>query len=301
MNYSDAFDGFLSNCKNRGLSEHTQRAYFCDLSDFQHWMVRERITNVDKFTIRKWITDMQRRNLSPASIKRRVACLKATFKWLEEEEMLEDNPFQNYHAEIRIPKTLPKSLSRLEMTALFKEAAQAAIHDNDISEQTFWIALEILFSTGVRVSELCEIQLCDLDLESGTVLIHGKGNRERIVYIVDSNVRNLLKNYYKTRIKIPTIVENFLITKRHTPASPDFIRRNLHKVTRRAKISRRVTPHMIRHSTATHLLESGVDIRFVQKLLGHSSISTTEIYTHVSNMSLQATLKKANPRRYINA
>ena len=301
MNYSDAFGGFLNNCKTRGLSKHTQRAYLCDLLDFENWMLREGITRVDKFIVRQWIADMQKRNLAPASIKRRIACLKATFKWLEEEETLIENPFYNFRAEIRVPRTLPKSLSRSEMKTIFRQSASEAHDSKSISKFTLWLALEILFSTGVRISELCDIRLCDVDSDTGIILIHGKGNRERLVYLVDPNVRTLLERYKKVRLKISTKTENLLITDRCTPANPDFIRRNLHRLTCNANINKRVTPHMIRHSTATHLIESGVDIRFVQKLLGHSSISTTEIYTHVSNASLHASLKKANPRRFINA
>ena len=301
MNYSDAFGGFLNNCKTRGLSKHTQRAYLCDLLDFENWMLREGITRVDKFIVRQWIADMQKRKLAPASIKRRIACLKATFKWLEEEETSIENPFYNFRAEIRVPKTLPKSLSRSEMKTIFRQSASEAHDSKSISKFTLWLALEILFSTGVRISELCGIRLCDVDSDTGIILIHGKGNRERLVYLVDPNVHALLEKYKKSRLKISTKTENLLITDRRTPANPDFIRRNLHRLTCNAKIKKRVTPHMIRHSTATHLIESGVDIRFVQKLLGHSSISTTEIYTHVSNASLHASLKKANPRRFINA
>ena len=301
MNHSDAFSDFLNHCRRRGLSKHTYRAYLSDLSDFETWMIHEGITEVDKIVLRRWISNMQAQKLSPATIKRRLACLRATFKWLEEEGWIENNPFHNFHAAIRIPKRLPKSLSRSEMKAIFKQSASEAYNGKSISKLTLWLALEILFSTGVRIAELCDIRLSDVDLETGIILIHGKGNRERLVYLVDSNVRTLMKKYQKSRLKVSTNTEKLFITGRYTPAKPDFIRRNLHKLVHRAKINRRITPHMIRHSTATHLLEAGVDIRYVQKLLGHSSISTTEIYTHVSNTSLQATLKKANPRGLINA
>lgn len=301
MNHSDAFKDFLNHCQRRGLSKHTYRAYLSDLSDFEKWLIRKEITKVDKLALRHWMSDMQAQKLAPATIKRRVACLKATFRWLEEEGWIENNPFHKFHAGIRIPKTLPKSLSRSEMRAIFKHAGSEAHKGKSISKLTLWLALEILFSTGIRIAELCAIRLCDVDLETGIILIHGKGNRERLVFLVDSNVRNLLNKFLKRRLRTSLQTEKLFITGRHTPVKPDFIRRNLHQLVRRAKINKRVTPHMIRHSTATHLLEAGVDIRYVQKLLGHSSISTTEIYTHVSNTSLHATLKKANPRRFINA
>ena len=301
MNHSNAFRDFLNHCQRRGLSKHTYRAYLCDLSNFEKWIISKEITKVDKIALRNWISDMQALKLAPTTIKRRVACLKATFRWLEEEGWIENNPFLKFHATIRIPKALPKSLNRSEMRAIFKQAASEAHERKSISKITMWLALEMLFSTGIRIAELCDIRLCDVDLETGVILIHGKGNRERLVFLVDSNVRNLLKKYRKMRLKASLQTEKLFITARYTPVKPDFIRRNLHQLVRRAKINKCVTPHMIRHSTATHLIEAGVDIRYVQKLLGHSSISTTEIYTHVSNTSLHATLKKANPRRLINA
>ena len=301
MNYSNVFSDFLNNCQRRGLSKHTCRAYSCDLTKFEDWMKQKEIAIVDKPALLDWISNMQTLQLKPTTIKRRIACLKAMFKWLEDEELIDNNPFQKFHASVRIPKTLPKSLSRSELKAIFNQALTEVQGGNNVSKLTIWLALETLFATGVRVAELCDIRLCDVDLENGTILIHGKGNRERIVYIIDKNLRVKFEKYYKKRHEILIDAENFFITKRYTPASPDFIRRNLHQLVKRANIKKRVTPHMIRHSAATHLLEAGVDIRYVQKLLGHSSISTTEIYTHVSNASLQAVLTKANPRRYINA
>ena len=301
MTYADAFGDFLNHCRRRGLSKHTYRAYLCDLSNFEHWMIHGEIETVDKAALRQWISSMQEQNLSPATIKRKVACVRAAFRWLEEEEIIEDNPFHKLHSVIRIPRTLPKSLSRSEISALFKQAASEAQNTKNISKLALWLSLEILFSTGIRVAELCDIRLCDVDFDGGIILIHGKGNRERLVYLVDSTVRSLLNQYKTQRLKTATNTEKLFLTARHTPATPDFVRRNLHQLARKASIDKRITPHMLRHSTATHLLEAGVDIRYVQKLLGHSSISTTEIYTHVSNSSLQATLKKANHRRLINA
>lgn len=163
MDHSNAFREFLNNCKNRGLSKRTHRAYLCDLSKFEKWIAREGISMIDKIVVRRWISDMRMRKLAPATIKRRIACLKTTFRWLVEEGSLQVNPFHNFRTEIRIPKTLPKSLTRSEMSAIFKQAASDARNLKRISKFTIWLALEILFSTGIRVSELCDIRLDDLD------------------------------------------------------------------------------------------------------------------------------------------
>ncbi len=156
-----------------------------------------------------------------------------------------------------------------------------------------------MFTTGVRVGELCSLRLSDIDLPSRILGVRGKGNRERRVFLVDADIVGLIKQYLVLRNLLGPVTDIFLVTSRGTPASPDHIRRHLHKLTAETSIMKRITPHMLRHSAATQLLENGVDIRFVQKLLGHSSIATTEIYTHVSDASLRSAICAANPRKRI--
>lgn len=299
MDYSKLFNDYLKNCHSRGLSNHTYRAYSCDLAHFKLWMSREKVTNIDKNVLENWISSMQILKFAPSTIKRRIACLKAVFMWLEEEGLIVENPFQKFRTKVRLPKRLPKALSHFEMRTILKQARLEADKGNNISRLTLWLSLEILFGTGVRIAELCDISLYDFDLETGGILINGKGNRERLVYIVDDDVRRLMTRYIKIRSKGPITTEKLLVNNSYRAVNPDYIRRNLHQLVSRTKIKRRITPHMLRHSTATHLLEAGVDISYVQKLLGHSSISTTEIYTHISNSSLHAILKKANPRKLL--
>jgi len=300
MNLTTAFNNFLKNCERQGLSRHTCRAYSSDLNDFQKWFLGAEKAEMDKAAISLWISDMRERGLGPATIRRRVACLKVTCRWLTEEGLLSTNPFHHLRTKIRIPKTLPKALNHSELEALLRQASKEADATHGFSKLTIWLAVEMLFATGIRVSELCGIRLTDLNLEDGIIRIHGKGNRERFVYLVDSGVQALLRRYLRGRNGSPRDHDILLLTSRGTSATPDFIRRNLHTLVGKTRINKRVTPHMLRHSAATHLLEAGVDIRFVQRLLGHSSISTTEIYTHVSDVSLHALLAERNPRSSLN-
>jgi len=300
MNLTTAFNNFLKNCERQGLSSHTCRSYSSDLNDFQKWFLASEKAKMDKAAISLWISDMRERGLGPATIRRRVACLKVTCRWLTEEGLLSTNPFHHLRTRIRIPKTLPKALNHSELEALLRQASLEADGAHGLSKLTIWLAVEMLFATGIRVSELCGIRLKDLDLENGTIRIHGKGNRERLVYLVDSGVQALLRRYLKEDRELLPNSDALLLTSRGTPGTPDFIRRNLHALVDRTRIDKRVTPHMLRHSAATHLLEAGIDIRFVQRLLGHSSISTTEIYTHVSDVSLHALLAERNPRGSLN-
>ena len=300
MNQSKSFSEFLKHCRRSGLSDHTCRAYQGDLKDFITFMDGSEIADLtDKAAIAAWITDMRHRDLAPATIKRRIACLKVAFRWLEDEGWLESNPFHRFKSTIRLPRALPRDLNKSELRALLNEASQAAKGTTNVSKLTLWLALELMYCTGVRVGELCSIRLKDLDVENGIIRVNGKGNRERLVFLVDSNVRSLLEAYLGYRQEPSPVTNNLLVTSRGTSAKPDFIRRNLHRLVDNLDLERRVTPHMLRHTAATHLLEAGVDIRLVQRLLGHSSISTTERYTHVTDTSLQASLMRANPRQYI--
>lgn len=299
MNLSESFDHFLIHCHQQGLSVHTLRAYRNDLNDYTKWRLVNYIEMIDKASVANWITDMRLRELAPATIKRRVACLRVVFQWLEEEGLWEDNPFYRFKATIKLPRYLPRDLTRIELRELLTQAEVEAQETAIVSKMAFHLSLELMFSTGIRVGELCSICLADLGLESGIIRIHGKGNRERLVYLVDSQLLKNLNKYLAKREDSSPRTDKLFISSRGNAATPDQIRRNLHQLVKRTTIARKVTPHMLRHSAATQLLEAGVDIRYVQELLGHSSISTTERYTHVHSASLKASIERANARQLI--
>ena len=300
MDTGALFNEFLNSCRSKGLSEHTYRAYSTDLNSFKNWVNRQTgLDWSDKSIATNWIAEMWKQELAPATIKRRLTCLKLTFNWLEEEQLIEFNPFRMVKTKIKMPRTLPRDLKKSELQALLTQAKEETRESNSITKSTILLALEIMFATGVRVGELCLITIDDLNVEEGVIRIHGKGNRERVVFLVDDGVRALLDNYLQKRKKYKIQTKNLLITRKGTPAYPDYIRRNIHRLTNSTNIKRRITPHMLRHSAATYLLEAGVDIRLLQRLLGHSSISTTERYTHISDNNLKQSIARANPRRKI--
>ena len=300
MSLTKITDKFLTHCRARGLSHHTVRAYRQDIRDLAAWMFRkEHEPPLTKDIILQWVEDMRARNLAPASIKRRLACVKTLCQWLESEGRLARNPFHSLSTSIQLPKRLPRHLTHSELKTLFEGGRPGLQVRSDFKCATLHLALELLFITGVRVGELCDIRLQDIDFASGFVAIRGKGNRERRVFLVDDQIKSLIAHYVELRAEMSPVTDVLLVTPRATAASPDFIRKTLHKYTKTLFMPRRITPHMLRHTAATQLLESGVDIRFVQKLLGHASISTTEIYTHVSDNSLREAIRFANPRRRI--
>lgn len=308
MNLAETVEDFISGCRTRGLSTHTVRAYRQDLQAFQVWVAAAQPDPVlGRDAVTAWLSAMRSEGYAPSTIKRRIACLKVLCRWLEDEERLADNPFHGLRVTVRLPHRLPRNLTRGEITALLAEAGRTD-PDSDggntvgettsgpIAARTLSLALELLFTTGIRVGELCGIRLKDIDLDAGTIGIRGKGNRERRVFLVDETIAAQLADYIRRRRPARPEIDTLLLTPRGIAADPNHIRRLLHRHVKRLGLGRRITPHMLRHTAATELLNSGVDIRLVQKLLGHASISTTEIYTHVSDTALQNTLRSLNPR-----
>ncbi|MBL4692768.1 MAG: tyrosine-type recombinase/integrase [Magnetovibrio sp.] len=298
VNLTEISDEFIEYCRAKNLSEHTLRAYRQDLNDFLIWGGKCAHQNpFAKDTMMGWMMDMRERGLGPASIKRRIACLKVLCRWLEEDERIEDNPFHKFRANVRLPRRLPRNLYHEELKVLF---GSRSVEGHEHFGATMSLILELLFTTGIRVGELCQVRIHDINLGGNSIAIQGKGNRERRVFLVDDIIKCQIKAYYKVREQLTPRTDGLLLTTRGTAITPDYVRRMLRKHVENLKLKRRITPHMLRHSAATQLLESGVDIRFVQKLLGHASISTTEIYTHVSDSRLQEAIRTANPRSQLD-
>lgn len=311
MKTMKACELYLSYCQSiRNLSGHTLKAYSIDLNEFKKFTKEnDDINGYDKFKIREFVVYLQDNKLKESSIKRRLACIKTFFNWLEEEDMVTSNPCYRLNITIKIPKRLPRSLNKFELHNLL-DIPQKQLNISDLSELhsiqfdtvkkfnhlTTIVALEILFTTGIRVAELVSIKSQDIDLNEGVITIIGKGDRQRRVFITSNDHIQLLKHYIQQRQHRNLSTNHLLINSRGKMATTQFIRSLVRKSGINANLEKRITPHMLRHSCATQLLESGVDIRFVQQLLGHHSISTTQIYTHVSDSSLKEVICNANIR-----
>jgi len=310
MQLASAIEQFLAHCRHgRNLSPHTLRAYSVDLDRFAAFAGQATLTECDKHLIRRFVAHLfEVERLKETSIKRRIACIKSMFRWLEEEETLEDNPFHRLRLRIKQPARLPKTLTPTEMRRLLRTAARnagfasASCYETPPAQGNFThlallLAIELLYTTGMRVGELVSITFPDIDIEQGTITIVGKGNRQRRVFLTDDDIRYLMRHYTNARyLRTPT-AEHLFTTVTGKPLPTAHIRKALHRLTQHAGIQRSITPHMLRHTAATHLLEAGVDIRFVQVLLGHQSISTTEIYTHVNDTNLHHAIMAAKVRR----
>jgi site-specific recombinase XerD len=288
---SAAAEAFLRYCsEEKHLSANTINAYRQDLAEFRRDAGPARRVETlrasDILAYRRRLS--AERALAPATVKRRLACLRAMFAWLVRRDVLDTSPFEKTELCIRLPARLPRCLELRDVRRLMRHR-QAQGPDCAL-------ALALLLATGVRVGELAGLRLGDVDAAAGRLRIFGKGNRERTVFVTDARLREELRAYLSVRHGVtrrPT-EDKMLTDRRGRPLSAARIRNAITKLGRAAGLERRVTPHMLRHTAATMLLESGTDIRFVQRLLGHRSIVTTQIYTHVSDRALQAALARAN-------
>ncbi len=292
-----AVQSFLDYCRAaRTLSPHTLKAYEADLAHAQmHLGSGMPVIDIGREELRRYVGMMLReQRLKEASVKRRMATVRQLFKWLEREELLAVSPFHRLDLTIRLPRRLPRALAVEDIRKLLATARQEALDRDTHSARMMYFVLVTLFVTGLRVGELANAMLADVNGQEGILLVRGKGNRERHVYLVGEDAKAILRSYLLARQRIRTREERLLVSTFGDPVSPQYIRRRLAAIAIRAALSRRVTPHMLRHTAATQLIEAGVDIRFVQKLLGHASIATTQIYTQVSDSSLRATLERAD-------
>jgi integrase/recombinase XerC len=297
LRIDEACDEFLRDCANvRKLSDHTVRAYRLDLARFTRFVgPRADITSFDRTVLVQYVEYLfTEHHLKETSAKRHVASLRSLFRWLEDGGHVADDPFRGARVRIRLPRRLPRVLSRAELATILEHRPSG-----DFSSLTARLAAELLFATGIRVAELAALRDEDIDLIAGVITITGKGSRQRRVYIPDSDIRELVTAYRVARNERGRTTDSLLINSRGDPASPQLIRRLVRQLGENAALTRRVTPHMFRHSVATYLLEEGVDIRYVQRLLGHRSIGTTEIYTHVADAALKSRVIERHPRKSI--
>jgi len=292
MNISNACAQFLVHCKSAiSLSPHTLRAYEGDLNLFMKYFGgRKQLPTIQKEELRSYICYLRDElKFKESSIKRRLASLKLLFRWSLREKKLAVNPFDTLDERIRLPKRLPRALDRGHVMLLRKSIVSVGKSD-DFDLLGNKVAIHLLLDTGIRVSELSNIRIEDVSLPNRCLTIHGKGNRQRLVYLLSSTLFRTLNRYLSMRQKLLTGSERLFITSGGLELTPPRIRASLHRIAANAGIERRLTPHMLRHTCATLWLEAGLDIRYVQKLLGHQSISTTEIYTHVSDKGLREAL-----------
>lgn len=295
---------YLSFCTTRkNLDTKTIKSYSIDLKQFTDFMLSKDIQWNTKKSVEEYI-DILHNKYKPKSVKRKIASLKAFFHYLEIEEIIETNPFHKIQVKYKEPFILPKTipLNLIEQIIKFAYAEQKSsttYYSKRIALRNTLI-LELLFATGMRISELCSLTLDSLDLSDYVIKIHGKGSKERLIQICNKNIQNLINQYCK-EFEYELSYKNFLFINRlGNRLSEQSVRNMIANLAEKARISLHITPHMFRHSFATLLLEEDVDIRYIQQMLGHSSITTTQIYTHTSINKQKNILTVKHPRNKID-
>ncbi len=285
---------YLNHCQNvRRLSEHTLRAYASDLALFSALTTSRRAASAS--SIRKCLTVLaEDRNVAPATARRRFASVRAFLR--STDEKLAAKIFGGWKLSIRAPVRLPKAMAKRELGVLLGDASRGAAPGIGGGDTTH-LCISLMAATGLRVSEMCGLKLGDVRLETGEIQVFGKGARERVVVIVNSQVRQALLRHMRALPEPRGSDAPLFRNRRGRPLSPQCFRLRLRALARRRGLEKPVTPHMLRHTAATLLLEGGVDTRFVQRLLGHASIATTQIYTHVSDVALRSALARADVMR----
>jgi len=280
----------------RGLSTNTSLAYSQDLEQFSRFCVlyKRPVTNASQKDLRDFVAFLRKQELTPRSIARKISTLKQFFKFLLRENKIQSDPADLLMI-VQKSKRLPKHLTIEEVFRLI--AAAKGDTESEIRDRAL---LEMWYATGARVSELAQLSVSQIDFDEKVVKIRGKGGRERIVPLSEDAVA-WGKKYRDVRHQWLIQHElkdskTFYLTRLGKAFSRQGIWKLVKKYAKQANINRKVWPHMIRHSFATHVLRGGADLRAVQELLGHKSISTTEVYTHLAIENLRTMQLKYHPR-----
>jgi integrase/recombinase XerD len=300
-------EDFLQHLRHeRGQAEHTQKTYAALLNKFVAWAATKGVTDWKAVELRHLMSFIEHersraletepkdsaRRMSGESIYLEIAALRAFYRFAENEKLLPANPAENLSLPRRW-KRLPKALSEREIEKLLQPETPES--PRTLCDQA---VLELAYASGLRLAELRGIRLEQLHLEAGFINVIGKGNKERVAPIGQKAIAALERYLTAGRpaLVTPKSPAAVFLTRRGTPFAPVTLWLRIKQRVGRAGINRNVTPHMLRHSFATHLLEHGADLRVIQELLGHAKISTTEVYTHVAGGRLREVHRKFHPR-----
>ncbi len=282
----------------KNFSQYTAKAYTSDVMSFLIWLEDTDVSSVDYNKIREYLRFIYKYNYKKTTVARKISALRTFYKYLYRERVVEANPVAGVSAPKKT-KSLPKFLD--------KEEIEQILNNVNIESPSGFrnrAILELLWATGMRISELSGLNFGDLNLEHNEIKVFGKGSKERIV-LISERAKQYLERYIHTARRLvakdfppPPQEENSPVFINNTGyrLNPKTIRNVINSIVEKISLPQKVTPHMFRHSFATYLIENGADLRVVQELLGHASISNTQIYTHISTKHLTDTYNKAHPR-----
>ena len=288
-------DSFLSNLRlEKGLSENTIKAYSSDCYSFSDWLLVKRsstIKNTYEEDVKLYIKMLHGLNLTHATINRKLSSLKHFFNFLNKKRYIQNNPVINFSG-LKNMKTLPKSLSIIDVNTLLKAPNSATfigLRDKAM--------LELMYATGVRISELINLQYTNIDLNRSLIKVMGKGGKERMIPFGDNALLSLTEYIeFRRTNNLSLKSRDFFVSQKGKKLTRQAFWHRVKQYLAISGLSSDVSPHTLRHAFATHLLNNGADLRSVQMLLGHSDLSTTQIYTHIAKQRLSDMVKEHHPR-----
>lgn len=294
-------NNYLEYCNSQKcLDEKTLKAYRIDLRQFSEQIFIINIAEITSKTLEQYIARLHEQ-YKPKTVKRKIASVKALFHYLEYKDIIDHNPFSkiliHFREPVILPKTIPLHTVETFLSTIYKQRENAKTSYQKRNALRDAAVAELLFATGMRISELCSLKINDVNLYDGTILIYGKGDKERRIQIGNEAVINILTEYNDAFDTERQACNNFFINQSGKALSDQSVRRMINKYTSLASIDQHITPHMFRHTFATSLLEADVNIRYIQEMLGHSSINITEIYTHVTVSKQRDILATKHPRK----
>lgn len=296
MRLEDKLAAYLEYCEYRKeLDGKTLKAYRIDLRQYFEYVC---VDEPDKEKIEEYITHLHK-SYKQKTVKRKIASIKAFYNYLEETEIIAESPFRKIKVKFKETVTLHRIIPREEIEKLLNHMYQCLNENDKVSHKHMLrdvAVIEVFFATGARVYEISNIREDSINLNTGLIRLMGKGGKERYVQISNTSILEVLKKYYDENEQAIKKSGYFFVNNRESRYTEQSIRLMLKKYTKQAGIERNITPHMFRHSFATYLIEEGVDVSCVQRILGHSSIKTTQIYIHIAAKKQAEILKEMHPR-----
>jgi integrase/recombinase XerD len=287
------FDAYLDWMRARGASAATLRAYTADLRQLDRWLAAADIAPeaADARTLRRYAAHLGTLRYAPATTARKLSAVRGAYGWMFDRGAIERSPAALIPGPRRA-RTLPATLSTAEVTRLLD--GPSGTEPRDLRDRAL---LELLYGCGLRAAEACTLRLADVRLETGSMRVMGKGGKQRVVPVGGAAEAALGRYLARGRPRMAGggHTERLFVSVRGRPLHPSDVRRSLQRALAQAGVPAR-SPHALRHTFATHLLEGGADLRSIQEMLGHASVGTTQVYTHVSVRHLRAAHRNAHPR-----
>lgn len=292
MKINDLIRKYLEEISSiRRYSANTIKSYKTDLEEFAIFCTDQDRADVSKITerfIKSFLMVLSEKDLDKKTIARKLAAIRSTFKYAFQNDFITENPL-SFISNPKSNRKLPEVVSTNLILEIYK-----LVEESDENPELVKVVFELLYGCALRVSELCDLKYSSIDLDKSQVRVLGKGNKVRIIPIGEKSL--LILNEYLDKYPVKSFDDYLIRTKKNDKLYPRLVHRMINKYLSKVSDIKKKSPHILRHSAATHMLDNGADLRAVKEILGHENLSTTQIYTHVSIERLKSTYKKSHPK-----